>query len=68
MDFDAVTQTVDERPGQDAAYIIDSSLARETLGWQPQISLQDGLSDVVEWVETYWDEIQKQPLAYQHKA
>jgi dTDP-glucose 4,6-dehydratase len=58
---------VEERPGQDAAYVIDSSRARTELGWSPQISLEDGLAEVVAWVEQYWDEIIKQPLEYQHK-
>ena len=63
-----VTRMVDERPGQDAAYVIDSSRARDELGWSPKISLQDGLADVVEWVEAHWDEINAEPLTYQHQA
>ena len=66
--FEDVTRMVDERPGQDAAYVIDSSRARDELGWSPKISLEDGLSDVVVWVEAYWDEINAMPLTYQHKA
>lgn len=65
--FEDATTIVEERPGQDAAYVIDSSLTRTELGWSPQISLEDGLSEVVAWVEQYWDEIIKQPLEYQHK-
>jgi dTDP-glucose 4,6-dehydratase len=67
-DFDRVTRVVAERPGQDAAYVIDSSRARTELGWTPQVSLQTGLAEVVEWVDAYWDQIQEQPLEYQHKA
>jgi dTDP-glucose 4,6-dehydratase len=63
---DAVT-VVAERPGQDAAYIIDSNLARTTLGWSPAIGLEEGLAEVVAWVEENWAEIRKQPLAYQHQ-
>ena len=65
--FEDATTVVEERPGQDAAYVIDSSRARTELGWSPQISLEDGLSEVVAWVEQYWDAIVKQPLEYQHK-
>jgi dTDP-glucose 4,6-dehydratase len=60
--------TVAERPGQDAAYIIDSTLARQTLGWSPRISIEEGLSDVVDWVNEYWDEISSSSLTYQHAA
>ena len=67
-DFNAATRTVDERPGQDKAYVIDASHARDTLGWSPAIPLADGLRQVFEWVEHYWDDIQKLPLDYQHKV
>jgi dTDP-glucose 4,6-dehydratase len=66
--FEKAVEIVAERPGQDAAYVIDSTKARTKLGWSPRISIEQGLSEVIEWVETNWDEIQRQPLAYEHKA
>lgn len=66
--FEEAAEVVAERPGQDAAYVIDSSLARKRFGWAPAVSLRDGLSEVIDWVETNWREIAAQPLAYQHKA
>lgn len=66
--FEEVTEAVAERPGQDAAYVIDSTKARTQLGWKPEISLTEGLGDVIDWVESYWDEIQAQTLDYVHKA
>jgi dTDP-glucose 4,6-dehydratase len=65
--FDEVVQIVDERPGQDAAYVIDSTGARQQLGWSPQVDLDTGIDEVVRWVEEYWDEIREQPLVYQHQ-
>lgn len=66
--FEESTTIVDERPGQDAAYIIDSSLARNELGWKPTITLSDGLSEVVNWVKANLSVITQQPLNYIHKA
>jgi dTDP-glucose 4,6-dehydratase len=66
--FEDATTMVEERPGQDAAYVIDSTRARQELGWTPRIDIDEGLSEVVGWVEQYWDEIRQQPLEYQHKA
>jgi dTDP-glucose 4,6-dehydratase len=66
--FADVTRIVEERPGQDAAYVIDSTKARTELGWKPDISVEQGLKDVVDWVEANWAEIQKQDLHYTHKA
>lgn len=66
--FTESTRTVDERPGQDAAYVIDSSLARTELGWHPQVSLAEGLNEVVGWVNSNIDEISQLPLSYIHRA
>jgi len=65
--FEANTISVQERLGQDKAYIIDSTRARREFDWSPQISVRDGLRKVVAWVEDNWSEIQEQPLDYRHK-
>jgi dTDP-glucose 4,6-dehydratase len=66
--FEDVTTAADERPGQDSAYVIDSTRARRELGWAPRIDISQGLAEVVAWVDEYWNEIRTQPLEYQHKA
>jgi dTDP-glucose 4,6-dehydratase len=62
------TAAVDERPGQDAAYVIDSTRARNELGWRPQISLADGLNEVLYWVKSNLAAISRLPLTYVHQA
>lgn len=66
--FADVTENVEERPGQDAAYVIDSSQARNRLGWRPEIALREGLEETKTWIERYWSEIRTEPLEYQHRA
>jgi dTDP-glucose 4,6-dehydratase len=66
--FEDAVEMVAERPGQDAAYVIDSTRARQSFGWQPRIGLADGLGEVVQWVNAYWDEIRSSSLTYQHKS
>jgi dTDP-glucose 4,6-dehydratase len=66
--FDASTRMVEERPGQDRAYVIDSTRARRDLGWAPKIGLHEGLGDVATWVEANWAEISREPLEYLHKS
>jgi dTDP-glucose 4,6-dehydratase len=66
--FASCTETVAERPGQDAAYVIDSTKARQQFGWAPKISYEDGLSEVIGWAESNWNEISQASLAYHHKA
>jgi dTDP-glucose 4,6-dehydratase len=67
-DFERSTVAVGERLGQDAAYVIDSTRARRELGWVPTVSLDEGLAEVVRWVEGNWAEICRQPLEYRHAA
>jgi dTDP-glucose 4,6-dehydratase len=65
--FEDVTETVEDRPGQDAAYVISSRRARDELSWRPEIDLREGLAETVRWVEEYWGEIENSPLEYQHR-
>ena len=56
-DFDKAVCNVSERLGQDKAYVIDSTRAREELNWAPDVSLEVGVQGVARWVEEYWNEI-----------
>ncbi|HEX6951924.1 MAG TPA: dTDP-glucose 4,6-dehydratase [Gaiellaceae bacterium] len=40
---------VPDRPGHDRRYLLDSSKLRRELGWQPQISFEDGLEATAGW-------------------
>lgn len=62
-----VIDVVGERPGKDAAYLLDSARARTELAWAPRIGLEEGVRDVIEWTERYEDEIRRQPSDYIHK-
>lgn len=66
-DFGAATVAAQERLGQDAAYVIDSSRARVELGWRPGISFDKGLAGVVSWVESNYEQIQRETLEYVHQ-
>jgi len=65
--FEKAVDVVAERPGQDAAYVIDSTRARTELGWAPRITINEGMSETIDWVNAHWDAIKAQPLTYQHK-
>lgn len=58
--FDLVT-FVPDRPGHDRRYAIDASRAARELGFQPQESLDSGLSRTLAWFlehEGWWREVQ----------
>ncbi len=48
---------VEDRPGHDLRYSLDSSKIREELGWKPRHKLKEGLKKTVEWYlknEWWW--------------
>ena len=65
--FDDVVNITEDRPGKDAAYLLDSAKARRTLGWEPRIDLDSGIKETMEWVEKNLEALKKQPLDYIHK-
>lgn len=40
---------VADRPGHDARYAIDPTRIRDELGWQPSVSVEEGLRKTVQW-------------------
>jgi dTDP-glucose 4,6-dehydratase len=40
---------VKDRPGHDRRYAMDSSKITSQLGWQPQITFEDGLRKTIDW-------------------
>ncbi|MEI8245085.1 MAG: GDP-mannose 4,6-dehydratase [Lentisphaerota bacterium] len=65
--FDDVVELAGERPGKDSAYRLDSSKIRNDLGWQDNITLQNGIAEVVVWMEKYWDQLKVLKPEYIHK-
>ncbi|OIO59872.1 MAG: dTDP-glucose 4,6-dehydratase [Verrucomicrobia bacterium CG_4_10_14_3_um_filter_43_23] len=65
--FEEATEIVGERLGQDSAYVIDSTKARKQFGWKPEISIDTGLGEAIDWVSGNWNEIKEKNLTYTHK-
>ena len=40
---------VEDRPGHDLRYSLDSSKIRKELGWSPNINFEDGIAKTVSW-------------------
>ena len=66
--FDSVVENSDERLGKDQSYLLDSTAMRENFGWSDQVSLSDGLTDTLAWVDAHLEQITNLPWTYQHKA
>jgi dTDP-glucose 4,6-dehydratase len=67
VNFNDVIEVVGDRPGKDAAYLLDSAKARTTLGWNDTISLDQGIDETIAWVGQNLDELKTQPFDYIHK-
>lgn len=67
VQFGDAVDITDDRPGKDAAYLLDSSKARNELSWEPQITLEDGLDETIQWVQDNLEALRKLPSDYIHK-
>jgi len=67
VEFDAHVEVVGERLGKDAAYTLDSSKLRSTLGWKDEVSLDTGLDECIGWVKSNLEDLKRQPFNYIHK-
>ncbi|MDA7602384.1 GDP-mannose 4,6-dehydratase [Gammaproteobacteria bacterium] len=66
-DFYECTKVTEERPGKDFAYLMDSSKSSNELKWQTNISLESGISQTIDWVQSNLNEISNLSLEYLHK-
>lgn len=66
-DFNECVELAPARLGQDAAYLLDCTTARDELGWQPKRSLETTITDTIDWMRRYELSIDSQPHAYEHK-
>jgi len=46
---ETLMQHIQDRPGHDRRYALDSSKIRRELGWQPQVSFDDGIRRTIDW-------------------
>jgi len=58
---------VETRRGLDDAYILDSTKANQELSWTPKINLEDGIEEVMNWVDYNWEKIKKERGEYIHE-
>ena len=58
--YEQLITFVEDRPGHDVRYAIDSSKLKRDLGWSPNENFESGLRKTVEWYlinETWWKSI-----------
>ncbi len=61
---------VEDRPGHDRRYLLDSGKLRTELGWKPQIEFREGFQETVRWYrehQEWWQPLLRR-LAIQEEA
>ncbi|MBE8540554.1 dTDP-glucose 4,6-dehydratase [Geoglobus acetivorans] len=53
---ESMIEFVEDRPGHDVRYSLDSSKIRGELGWRPRVSFDEGIEETVRWYRenTWW--------------
>jgi dTDP-glucose 4,6-dehydratase len=53
---------VPDRPGHDRRYLLDATKLRRELGWEPEVSFEDGLRATVDWYaanRAWWEPLRE---------
>jgi dTDP-glucose 4,6-dehydratase len=58
--FESAVDIVAERPGKDAAYMLDSGRIRAELGWEDTVSMDAGIDQVIA-------DVDGRPVEYEHR-
>lgn len=66
-ELEEVVDIVDDRPGKDAAYLLDSLKIRERLGWQDVVTLERGIEEAGAWIDANLSQLEQQVDRYVHK-
>lgn len=68
MKFEELCEITEDRLGQDSRYWLDSSAIKRDIGWEPQISIEEGLAEMVDWGRKYVDQLRDWPMDYTLRA
>jgi dTDP-glucose 4,6-dehydratase len=57
-----------DRLGQDSRYWLDSSAIKQDVGWEPEVSWDQGLKEMVEWTDRYLEQLKSHSTEYVMRA
>ncbi len=64
VDFDSFVVMAPGRAVEDSRYWLDSGRIERELGWRPQISLEQGAGEMVEWARRYLTDLEQMPQTF----
>ncbi len=62
--FDQLCTVTEERQGQDSRYWLDSSAIKKDVGWKIEMSLEEGLKDMLAWGKKYINHLENASYDY----
>jgi dTDP-glucose 4,6-dehydratase len=65
--FAKLAEVTEDRPGKDAAYLLDSTKAKKQFAWNPRIGLEEGVDSVIRWIDGNLSVLRGLPDHYIHK-
>jgi len=65
--FEKLAEVTEDRPGKDAAYLLDSTRAKQDLKWTPNVDLESGVDSVIQWIDKNLSTLHTLPDHYIHK-
>src|SRR3990167_2037298 len=66
--FSQLCEVTEDRLGQDGCYWLDSSAIKDDVGWESQITWEEGLQEMLGWVDHYFDELKTCSTSYVMRA
>jgi dTDP-glucose 4,6-dehydratase len=66
--FQDLCEVTEDRLGQDSRYWLDSSAIKNDVGWEPEISWDQGLKEMVDWVDRYLPQLKTYSTDYVMRA
>ena len=64
LPFNKICKVTGDRLGQDSRYWLDSSEIKKDVGWEAEIGWEEGLKEMVDWGEKYFDQLKDWPTSY----
>jgi dTDP-glucose 4,6-dehydratase len=68
VNFAEYVDIASDRPGKDAAYLLDANQARKKLGWNDTILLEEGIEDTIRWVDKHLGILKTMSMDYIHQS
>jgi dTDP-glucose 4,6-dehydratase len=64
MPFEQLCEVTGDRQHQDSRYWLDSSAIKRDVGWEPQVSWEEGMREMVEWGRKYLPQLKTLPTDF----